>query len=201
MSIQKPKRLSKQDRRSQLLEVAKVILENDGAEALTLALLAERAGVSKPIAYDHFATRSGLLVALLKDIGRYYETDALAKIAAGPQSVGSVAAIVAKAYVLCSLDAGPAATVLSAAIEADAEVREVGRAFQAEHAALFERAFSCVLKSGDPRLPAIFSGLVAAANAICVERMTGTITTKLATETLQHMLASSLVPFAKTSPQ
>lgn len=200
MTARKSKRLSRESRRSQLLEVAKIILENEGAEALTLALLAERAGVSKPIAYDHFATRSGLLVALLQDIGRYYENDALAKIAAGPQTLDSVAGIIAEAYVLCSLDAGPAATVLSAAIEADAEVREVGRAFQAEHAALFERAFSPVMESGDARLSAIFSALVAAANAICVERMTGTITTKLATETLQHMLASSLAPFAKKSP-
>lgn len=200
MTAQKSKRLSKQDRRRQLLEVAKNILESEGAEALTLALLAERAGVSKPIAYDHFGTRAGLLVALLQDIGSYYETDALAKIEEGPKTVEAVSSIVANAYVLCSLDAGPAATILSAAIEADAEVREVGRAFQAEHAALFERAFSPVLRSSDQRLRSIFNGLVAAANAICVDRMTGAISTDLAVETLEHMLASSLAPFAISSP-
>jgi hypothetical protein len=64
-----------------------------------------------------------------------YETDALAKIDAGPQIISTTAEIIAQAYVACSLDAGPAALMLSAAIEADAEVREIGRAFQSEHAA------------------------------------------------------------------
>ncbi|WP_404799983.1 TetR/AcrR family transcriptional regulator [Actinoalloteichus fjordicus] len=31
---------------------------------MTLRRLAERAGVSRPIAYDHFTTREGLLMAL-----------------------------------------------------------------------------------------------------------------------------------------
>ncbi|WP_437925086.1 TetR family transcriptional regulator [Sorangium sp. So ce291] len=39
-----------------------------GTEALTLGHLAERAGVSKPIAYQHFETRSGHLIALARQI-------------------------------------------------------------------------------------------------------------------------------------
>ncbi|MHC8285601.1 helix-turn-helix domain-containing protein [Pseudomonas sp. XS1P51] len=36
-----------------------------GTDALTLATLAERAGVTKPVAYEHFRTRSGLLITHL----------------------------------------------------------------------------------------------------------------------------------------
>src|SRR5689334_13006179 len=58
------KRLSKTERRAQLLAVARDIVRESGSDALTLASLAERAGVTRPIAYEHFETRAGLLVAL-----------------------------------------------------------------------------------------------------------------------------------------
>ncbi|WP_437971086.1 helix-turn-helix domain-containing protein [Sorangium sp. So ce260] len=62
------KRLPKAERRKQLLETARTIVREEGTDALTLGHLAERAGVSKPIAYEHFKTRSGLLIALALDI-------------------------------------------------------------------------------------------------------------------------------------
>ncbi len=49
----------------QLLDVATSIVRAGGVDTLTLARVAEEAGVSKPIAYSHFGTRSGLLKALL----------------------------------------------------------------------------------------------------------------------------------------
>jgi AcrR family transcriptional regulator len=61
------KRLRKEDRRVQLLEVARGIVRQQGTEALTLGYLAERANVTKPIPYDHFGDREGLLMALYQD--------------------------------------------------------------------------------------------------------------------------------------
>lgn len=61
------KRLRKEDRRVQLLEVARGIVRQQGTEALTLGYLAERANVTKPIPYDHFGDREGLLMALYRD--------------------------------------------------------------------------------------------------------------------------------------
>ena len=55
-------RLSSASRRRQLLAVALSIVREEGADRLTLGHLAQRAGVSKPVAYDHFGTRSGLLI-------------------------------------------------------------------------------------------------------------------------------------------
>ncbi|WP_413733412.1 TetR/AcrR family transcriptional regulator [Sodalis sp. RH21] len=54
-------RLSKAERRRQLLDTVLVIIREEGADRLTLGHLAVRAGVSKPITYEHFNTRAGLL--------------------------------------------------------------------------------------------------------------------------------------------
>ncbi len=62
------KKLTKAERRKQLLETAHEIVRDEGTDALTLGYLAERAGVTKPIAYEHFETRAGLLVALYQEI-------------------------------------------------------------------------------------------------------------------------------------
>lgn len=194
---QRSKRLSKTERRRQLLDVARAVLEEAGGDRLTLAVLAERAGVSKPIAYDHFETRSGLLLALLEDSNRYYESDAEAKIEAAPQTLPAIAEIVARAYVLCSLDAGPAVAMLSAAIEADADARLAGRAFKADHATQFKRAFGRVLTASIAHETLLYAGLVAAANAICDQRLSGDTTTEAAIEALTHFFVTSLGPFER----
>ena len=62
------RRLSNAERRRQLLDTALVIVREEGADRLTLGHLAARAGVSKPVAYDHFGTRSGLLIELYRSI-------------------------------------------------------------------------------------------------------------------------------------
>lgn len=59
-------RLSKAERRHQLLTTARAIVREEGTDRLSLGHLAERAGVSKPVAYDHFGDRSGLLIALYR---------------------------------------------------------------------------------------------------------------------------------------
>ncbi|NQY41596.1 MAG: TetR/AcrR family transcriptional regulator [Henriciella sp.] len=193
------KRLSKAERRRQLLDVAKHLLETIGADELTLAVLAERAGVSKPIAYDHFESRSGLLIALLDDTSQYYASDAEAKITRAPQTIQAIADIVATAYVQCSLDAGPALLMLAAAVEANSEARDAGRAVQRDHAASFQRAFETVLDDqGEQRAP-LYKALVAAANSICDDRHQNKISTEQAVEALTHLLVTSLSPFAKTA--
>lgn len=191
------KRLSKAERRRQLLDVAKALLEADGAAELTLAVLADRAGVSKPIAYDHFGTRSGLLIALLEDTSRYYELDAEARIAAAPATIPAISKIIATAYVHCAIEAGPAMTTLAAAAEADLATRRAGRALQDKHAASFERAFAPLIDDPAGQVPLLLKGLVAAANAICDDRTQNRISTDAAIETLCHLLVTSLTPFAR----
>ena len=64
------RRLAREDRLRQLLDVAWQLVSDEGTEALTLGRLAELAGVTKPVVYDHFVTRAGLLAALYEDFDR-----------------------------------------------------------------------------------------------------------------------------------
>ncbi len=62
------KRMDKDARREQLLSTAVSIIKERGAEALTLATVAEQAGVTKPIAYNHFENKENLLKQIYQDI-------------------------------------------------------------------------------------------------------------------------------------
>ena len=59
--------MTREQRTRQLLDVAWALVRGEGTGALTLGRLAEAAGVTKPVAYDHFVTRNGLLAALYDD--------------------------------------------------------------------------------------------------------------------------------------
>ena len=61
------RRMTREARARQLLEVSWSLINDEGTDALTLGRLAEAAGVTKPVVYDHFGTRNGLLAALYED--------------------------------------------------------------------------------------------------------------------------------------
>lgn len=65
MAPAKPMRRA--ERRVHLLSVARVIILAEGIRGLTMASLAERAGVSKPVVYDHFDNREMVAIALLDE--------------------------------------------------------------------------------------------------------------------------------------
>lgn len=100
------RRLSKQDRRAQLLTVARELIRDAGTEELTLGRLAERAGVTKPLVYDHFGDRSGVLAELYREFeARQRQTLDAALAGAGP-GLPAVAGVVAGAYIDCCLAEG-----------------------------------------------------------------------------------------------
>lgn len=98
------RRLSKAERRSQLLDTALSIVREEGADRLTLGHLAIRAGVSKPVVYDHFETRSVLLIELYRWIDTERVNafrDAMTETA---RSLEETARILASAYIECAAD-------------------------------------------------------------------------------------------------
>jgi AcrR family transcriptional regulator len=60
-------RLSAQERRSQLLDVAGGLFAELGFHGLSMGRLAEAAGVSKPVVYQHFASKRMLYLTLVED--------------------------------------------------------------------------------------------------------------------------------------
>ncbi|MDZ5699483.1 TetR/AcrR family transcriptional regulator [Chelativorans sp. M5D2P16] len=98
------RRLARPDRRRQLLDTALEIVREEGADQLTLGHLAACAGVSKPVAYDHFGTRSGLLIALYKMIDAERVEAFRNAMATGERSVGETVDMLAAAYIRCAGD-------------------------------------------------------------------------------------------------
>ncbi|MDN3235552.1 TetR/AcrR family transcriptional regulator [Pseudomonas sp. WAC2] len=98
------RRLPKAERRKQLLDTALLIVREEGADRLTLGYLSVRAGVSKPVVYDHFDTRSSLLIELYRciDIERVNAfRDAMSLT---PRSLEETAQLLASAYIQCAGD-------------------------------------------------------------------------------------------------
>lgn len=58
------RRMSRVERREQLLDAARELIRSEGADSLTLARIADRAGVTKPLVYQHFGTKAAVLAAL-----------------------------------------------------------------------------------------------------------------------------------------
>ena len=64
-----PVRLPAAQRREQLLQVARCVLAQRGFYETTMADIADSAGVTKPVLYQHFASKRDLYSAVLRDIG------------------------------------------------------------------------------------------------------------------------------------
>ena len=61
----RPGRLPRSERRAQLLEAAQDIFVESGYHSAAMDAIAERAGVSKPVLYQHFPSKKDLYLALL----------------------------------------------------------------------------------------------------------------------------------------
>ncbi|WP_434705985.1 TetR/AcrR family transcriptional regulator [Pseudomonas sp. Z1-12] len=124
------RRLSRQDRQRQLLEVAWRLVREEGSDALTLARLADQAGVTKPIVYDHFITRSGLLAALYQDFDARQTALMDAALEASEATLQSRAAVIASSYVECVLLQGREIPGVIAALTSSPELARIKREYE-----------------------------------------------------------------------
>lgn len=124
------RRMARSERARQLLDVAWTLLRTEGADALTLGRLAEEAGVTKPVVYDHFGTREGLLAALYQDFDGRQTAVMDAAIAAARPSLRDKAGAIAAAYVQCVLTQGSEIPQVLAALQGSPEMAAVKRQYQ-----------------------------------------------------------------------
>lgn len=125
-------RLSRADRYSQLIEVSWALVRSEGADALTLGRLAERAGVAKPVVYSHFASRAALLAALFTEFDDRQGAMLEEYLDAADESLHGRANAIADSYVECALAQGRELTGVLAALEGSPELEQVKR--ESEHA-------------------------------------------------------------------
>ena len=125
------RRLSREDRQRQLLDMAWQLIREEGTDALTLGYLAEKAGVTKPVVYDHFTTRAGLLAALYQDFDRRQTALMDAALANADASLNGIATVIATAYVDCVLTQGNEIPGVIAALASTPELERIKREYEA----------------------------------------------------------------------
>lgn len=125
------RRLSREDRLRQLLDVAWQLVRDEGTDALTLGRLAELAGVTKPVVYDHFATRAGLLAALYADFDERQDQVFADAIATSKATLEDRAWVIASSYVDCVLLQGREIPGVIAALSGSPELEASKREYEA----------------------------------------------------------------------
>lgn len=124
------RRLPREARTRQLLEASWTLIRDEGTDALTLGRLAEVAGITKPVVYDHFGTRNGLLAALYEDYDIRQTALFDAAVAAAKPNVQDKARVIASAYVDCVLTQGREIQGVLAALSGSPELAAVKRQYQ-----------------------------------------------------------------------
>ncbi|MRX33413.1 TetR/AcrR family transcriptional regulator [Aminobacter sp. MDW-2] len=125
------RRLSREERRRQLIAVSWGIIREDGTEALTLPRLAEQASVAKPVVYDHFATRPALLAALYQEFDTHQTALMDAAFQASEPTLPSRAMVIAASYVDCVLEQGREIPGVISALAGSPELARVKRDYEA----------------------------------------------------------------------
>lgn len=187
-------RLTREARRAQLLGVAYEIIKREGTDALTLAHLAEQAGVSKPIAYDHFGTRAGMLAALFRFFDAQQVEQMTAAMAAGGDSLRAATEIAAAGYLDCLV--GPEYEEMCAALLAYEETKDYLRESRTSFAEAYREVFAPFVALEGASGRAILTGLVGAAEALARDMHDETIGHRAATDALATIMFATLEPLA-----
>ncbi|ATL32291.1 TetR/AcrR family transcriptional regulator [Streptomyces formicae] len=184
-------RLSKQARREQLLDTAVAIVRTQGTDGLTLVTLAEAAGVSRPIVYDHFGTRPGLLLALYQRLDDRHRAAIAEALREAAPTADEVARVISTAYFACATDM-PELSAVSAALKGNPEMEAVQREMLDGYTDLMAAALlpHSGLTPGALRLRCV--ALLGAAEAIAAELNQGRASTDDAVTALTGLIVGGL---------
>jgi len=180
--------MAKDQRRQQLLDVAFAMIGEEGTDALTLARVAERAGVSKPIAYTHFGTRAGLLGALYHDYDDRQTQVMRAAIETRAKSLADAIAIVAETYVDCTVSAGPEVSAIAAALSGSEELEGVLKACRRNFMDTCRQAFAPFADLRGPAGQATLIAVIGVADALSTAAATRRLSRATALETLRRAM-------------
>lgn len=161
-------RMTHHARRQQLIGVAWNLVREQGSDALTLGRVAEEAGVSKPVVYDHFGTRHGLLAALYEDFDQRQNAIIVAAMAAAGPGLAERANVVAASYVDCVLTQGREIPDVLSALDSTPELAEVKRKYQLDFIEKF-RGWFAEATLPQPSMWGILGAADAISNAVVCE--------------------------------
>ncbi|KZD04156.1 MULTISPECIES: TetR/AcrR family transcriptional regulator [Thalassospira] len=177
------KRMAREDRNRQLLDVAWKMIHDDGTEALSLGSLAEQAGVTKPVVYDHFGTRSGLLIALYQDYDRRQTALMDSTLAQSSHTLRDKASVIASAYIDCVLSQGREISGVIASLAGSPELEQVKRDYHILFIDKCRDILSPFSPTGKIPIPRLW-GFLGAAESLSYAAATGEITADQAKQEL-----------------
>lgn len=184
-------RLSKQARREQLLDTALALVRAEGADGLTLPTLAEAAGVSRPIVYDHFGTRPSLLLALYQRLEERQRAASVRALREAAPGAAEIARVTSAAYFACAADM-PEFNAISAALKGDPGMEAVQREMFDSYTDLMVTALQPYSRHDAAALRLRCLGLLGAAEVIAAELNRQRITQAEAADALTDLIVGSL---------
>jgi len=180
-------RLSKSERHRQLLDTARELIRDEGTDTFTLGRLAERARVTKPLVYDHFGDRAGVLAELYREFeSRQRDTLEGALRGAAPD-LAVVSRLVAGAYIDCCLAEGRELADVVAALAGSATLAQVRQEAEDEYLSMCRVALEPL---GGPLDTASLAAIVGAGDALARRALDGSIDSHRARATLTQLVAA-----------
>ena len=182
------RRLSFAERHEQLLDAAETIACQEGADALTLARTAKMAGVSKPIAYDHFGSREGILKALYTRIADGQLSLLSLSLERETASLDEAVESLVESYINCALHAGRKFGTVIAALETIPNAEAFLRDSRARHAEIYQQTINRFANKVTEDQTAVTIGVMGAADAIARGIIEGALTQNEATAALKQII-------------
>ncbi|MBD9731534.1 TetR/AcrR family transcriptional regulator [Streptomyces sp. H28] len=183
------RRLSRHERRAQLVGIARDVIATEGTDALTLGYVASRAGISKPVVYDHFSSRSALLLSLYEDFDQRSLTDLQAAIAHTPPNLRQRVEAIASAHVACIVSQGVELSGVVAALAGTPALEEARRESERRYVDTCRQALRSADDTADLNEEAAIAFL-GAADALGHAAARQTISPELARSTIITVLLS-----------
>jgi AcrR family transcriptional regulator len=181
-------RLRYDERRAQLLDAASAIIAADGTQGLTLARVAAKAGVTKPIAYEHFKSRAGLLTALYERLDEQQVAAAQAALDNQAQSLEEAATVLAAAYVDCTFHLGREFGAITAELSASAALEPLLHESRQRYASTYRLAIERFTSPAPSPDEAVMIGVIGAAEALTREAASDRLKPPEAIRAISHIL-------------
>jgi AcrR family transcriptional regulator len=141
--------MNREERHKQLIGLAWATVREEGSDRLTLGRLAEKAGVTKPVVYDHFRTREGLLAALHREFDDIQTSAIERAIEVAGKTLDATAKVIAESYVDCVLAQGREIPGVIAALSGSPELEQVKRESEARFLEKCRIALAPFARAGD----------------------------------------------------
>ncbi|PPF64204.1 TetR family transcriptional regulator [Clavibacter michiganensis] len=193
-SLEEPpkRRLSWDARHQDLLEKGLAIVQETGVDALTLGVLAQHAGVSKPVVYDHFETRSALLIALYRWIDAERKRAFQDGMAQGDLAYEATIDALSSTYIRCATDASSEFFAIGAAMSGNEERARIYRELVGTGVQMFEAVLRPHVRMPDSELQRFCVALVGAGESLSTSVLEGVITEPDAIATYSQLIAQAM---------